>query len=256
MVIEDGFIIADLRDEAALESGNRQFRMISTEDPTYNVLLVEAGGRNYALGEDNNIYVVTPEDNGLGRYLTANRIAEIKANKSARDAAQEKINAIGEVTLESEEDIKTARAAYDALPEEIKAVVSNLDVLTAAEAKYAELKAAAEKAAADKAAADAVAAKIEAIGEVTLESEEEIKAARAAYDALTDDQKALVDAAKLTAAETALEALKKLADSDNPKTGDETNLVLPVVLMVVSVMGIAAGAVCTQKFSYKGKHQK
>ena len=49
---------------------------------------------------------------------------------------------------------------------------------------------------------------------------------------------------------------QKPAEPENPKTGDETNLVLPVVLMVVSVMGIAAGAVCTKKFSYKGKHLK
>ena len=274
------------------------------------------------------------------------------ADKAAADAVAAKIEAIGEVTLESEEDIKAARAAYDALTEEQKALVSNLDALTAAESKLAELKAAADKAAADKAAADAVAAKIEDIGEVTLETEEDIKAARAAYDALTEEQKPLVsNLDTLTAAEAKLaelqaaaadaerieaardvvgkalaamtvtndtskeaiqkvidEALKKAeitdaaasvtdvavtkattekagsakitvvitsgkgsessvntktiarlippADPDNPQTGDETNLILPVLLMVISVMGIAVGVIFFRKLSYKGRYLK
>ena len=126
-------------------------------------------------------------------------------------AAEEKIAAIGTVTLESEEAIAVARAAYDALTDGQKASM-DITALTEAEAKLAELKAAAEKAAADKAAADAVTGKIEAIGTVTLESEEAIKAARAAYDALTADQKKLVDETKLTAAETKLGELKAAAE--------------------------------------------
>ena len=74
---------------------------------------------------------------------------------------------------------------------------------------------AADKAAADQAAADAVAAKIEAIGTVTLDSKAAIKEARAAYDALTDDQKALAaNYAVLTAAEAKLEQLKDEATAD------------------------------------------
>ena len=62
---------------------------------------------------------------------------------------------------------------------------------------------------ADKAAAAAVDAKIAAIGTVTLESESATTAARTAYDALTDAQKALVTKlAELTVAEAKLEALK------------------------------------------------
>ena len=65
--------------------------------------------------------------------------------------------------------------------------------------------------AADKAAADAVIAKINAIGEVTLEKETAIKEARAAYDALTTVQKNLVkNDGALTTLEAAEATLKQL----------------------------------------------
>ena len=51
----------------------------------------------------------------------------------------EKIDAIGEVTLASEEAIVAARAAYGALTEAQQAEVKNYDKLTAAEAAYARL---------------------------------------------------------------------------------------------------------------------
>ena len=53
---------------------------------------------------------------------------------------EEKIDAIGEVTLDSEAAIAEARAAYDALTPEQQAQVSNYEKLTAAEARLAELK--------------------------------------------------------------------------------------------------------------------
>ena len=110
----------------------------------------------------------------------------------------EKIDAIGEVTLASEEAIVAARAAYEALTEAQQAQVTNYDKLTAAEARLTDLK-----------AAKAVDDLIDAIGEVTLASEEAIVAARAAYEALTEAQKAEVKSYdKLTAAEARLADLK------------------------------------------------
>ena len=122
------------------------------------------------------------------------RLADLKAAKPVDDM----IDAIGEVTLDSESAIQAARAAYDALTEEQKAEVKNYDVLTAAEARLADLK-----------AAKAVDDMIDAIGEVTLESEGAIDAARAAYEALTEAQQAEVKSYdKLTAAEARLAVLK------------------------------------------------
>jgi len=146
-------------------------------------------------------------------------------DKAAADAAIAKINAIGEVayTDASKAKIDAARTAYAALTDAQKALVSASDLakLTSAEAKYAELKQAAEEAAAqaakDKAAADAAIAKINAIGtvEYTDASKAKIDAARTAYDALTDAQKALVSAdivKVLTDAEAAYAELEQAAD--------------------------------------------
>ena len=134
-----------------------------------------------------------------------------KANKAAAEEVEALIDAIGEVTLESKAKIDAARAAYDALTDEQKALVGNLQTLKDAEAKYQELAEAADQEEIDKAAAKGVDELIDAIGEVTLDSEKAIKAARAAYDALTDEQKKLVEKlAVLEAAEAKLEELQPL----------------------------------------------
>ncbi len=119
---------------------------------------------------------------------------------AAAKAVDDLIDAIGEVTLESGDAIKAARAAYDALTDTQKELVKNYEELTAAEEAYTNL--------VDAAAAKAVDDLIDAIGEVTADSGDAIKAARAAYDALTDTQKELVkNYEKLTAAEEAYTAL-------------------------------------------------
>jgi len=179
------------------------------------------------------------------------KLAELKAaaekeaaDKAAAKAVADKINAIGAVTLESEEAIKAARAAYDALTDAQKALVSNHATLTAAETKLAELKAAAEKEAADKAAAKAVADKIDAIGIVTLNSKDAISAARKAYDTLTAEQKALVaNYATLTAAEKAYASL----ESENPPTGDNTEFMFCTAIMLVSFVGVTVFLLISKK---------
>ena len=117
------------------------------------------------------------------------------------------IDAIGEVTLDSEEAIAAARKAFNALTEEQQAQVKNSALLTAAETALAALKKA------EQAEIDLVEAKIAAIGsEVTLDSEKTIAAAREAFDALTEAQQARVkNYAVLTAAERALADLKLAA---------------------------------------------
>lgn len=70
----------------------------------------------------------------------------------------------------------------------------------------------------DTAAAKEVTEKISAIGDVTLESEDAIKEARTAYDALTDAQKELVSNKDvLEKAETTLKELKDAKDADDAK---------------------------------------
>ena len=134
------------------------------------------------------------------------------------------INAIGDVTAADDATkakIDAAKAAYEALGDAEKAkvdpaVVAKLNVAQATydTAKAAADKAAADKAAADKTAADAATAALNALPAATAvvtTDEAGITAARAAYDKLTAEQKALVSAdvlKKLTDAEAALTQAK------------------------------------------------
>ena len=172
----------------------------------------------------------TSVDNAVGELNTAltnvkdaKAAVDAAADQAAADAVTAKIAAIGtvEYTDGSKAKIDEARAAYDALTDTQKALVENYEALTAAEARYAELKAAADAAAADQAAADAVAAKIAAIGtvEYTDGSKAKIDEARAAYDALTAAQKALVENyGVLTAAEARYAELKAAAETPDDPT--------------------------------------
>ena len=133
---------------------------------------------------------------------------------AAAKAVDDLIDAIGEVTLESGDAIKAARAAYDALTDTQKELVKNYEELTAAEEAYTNL--------VDAAAAKAVDDLIDAIGEVTADSGDAIKAARAAYDALADTQKELVkNYEKLLAAEELYEELTASAAAIAQKAAEE-----------------------------------
>lgn len=124
------------------------------------------------------------------------------------------IDAIGTVTAESGDAIAAARAAYDALTTDQQAKVSNYILLVEAEKAYAELPEVIEA----QKAADAVEAMIDAIGTVTAENaadkQAEVEAARAAYDALTDLQKSLVDNLDV------LEAAEKVISENVIQPGD------------------------------------
>ena len=147
---------------------------------------------------------------------------ELKNQMDAAAAASvsSAITAIGEVTLDKRGVVAAARAAYDTLSDVQKSLVSNYKDLQSAESKIADLvKEAADKAEADKAEQErqeALKAKaqpvidaIAAIGEVTLNSEEAITAARSAYEALEADVKEKVtNLSDLVIAEKDLAALK------------------------------------------------
>ena len=144
----------------------------------------------------------------VGTRLTAAEEA-IAACKAKITDVETKIDAIGDVTLESAAAIEAAETAYAALTEAEKADVSNAAKLTAARAAY-------DKLVADSATAGNVIAAIDEIGEVTLDSESKIAAAEALYAALSDDQKALVtNYDKLTAARAKYDALKADKDAED-----------------------------------------
>ena len=142
---------------------------------------------------------------------------KLAADKAAAVPVIAKINAIGNVeyTETCKDKIDDANTAYEALTEDQKALVTNLNVLTNAQQTYDNLKAAADKLAADKAKADPVIAKINAIGKVeyTYACKDKIDEANNAYNALTADQKALVtNVDVLTTAKQTYDNLKATAD--------------------------------------------
>lgn len=257
-------------------------RRINPKDPYGDNVCIYASEsnlmRDYVLGDDGNLY-----------FLSAG-LQKLSLNIKAKDDVVVKkvinlIDAIGEVTIDSHPVIFTAREAYRKLTEEQKAKVTNYEVLTAAEARYAQLVEEAEAAAiverindigkvtkksrskvagirrsynalsdyaksfvtnydvlvaAEKAleeikVAGEVDELIEAIGEVTLESEAAIQAARDAYEALTDSQKAYVEnLAILEAAEAALKELKGIGAN---------NIAQIVALSVAAAAAVAGGCI-------------
>ena len=149
----------------------------------------------------------------VGNYsvLTAAETAlkELKkaADEKAADEVRKLIDAIpAEVAGKDRQAVEKARAAYDALTEEQKALVKNYTALTGAEKRLAEAEAT-EK---DRKAAEEVRSLIDALAKALPEDmEQAAAAAREAYDRLTDLQKKLVDNYEdLVKAEKTLEAVK------------------------------------------------
>ncbi len=184
---------------------------IDGSEATQSVLFDARGYEQYCIcsvitDREGNLYYKNDSGNMFALGMTQD-----SKNQVAAEKAEALINAIGEVTLNSQEKIEAARAAYDALTDEQKALVSNYAALEKAEKTLAQLK----ETAANEAAAKEVVALIDDIGEVTLKSQEKIEAARAAYDALTDEQKALVsNYAALEKAEKTLAQLKEEAEQE------------------------------------------
>lgn len=127
------------------------------------------------------------------------------------------INAIGTVTLDSGDAIAAARTAYDNAKGDVQTRVTNLSVLEKAETDYAAAVLAEKVRVVEEA--------ISAIGTVSLDSEDSITAARAAYEALSSAGRVKVTnldvleqaetdlkAAKVTAAEATLRGMWKQED--------------------------------------------
>ena len=139
------------------------------------------------------------------------RIADLTAAKAV-DTKIAELPQVDALTLEDADLVADARSAYEGLTETQKGLVANYDTLIAAEAKIAQLQQAAADAAAAKAVDDAIAA-LPVVDALTLSDQAQVAAARAAYDALTDTQKGLVENLDtLTAAEARIQELQEAAE--------------------------------------------
>lgn len=123
-------------------------------------------------GNEVNVEAKIPET-----YLD---IAVISTNDfNSVDTVINAIDSIGEVTFDSEKNIKKAQLLYENLSSELKELVNNYNVLESAVIEYNTIK--------------NVYDKINLIGKVTIESENLIKNARKDYDNLTNKQKLKID---------------------------------------------------------------
>ena len=112
--------------------------------------------------------------------------------------AIDSIPAADQLTLEDKKTVEKARTLYDALDAESQAAVSNYSKLTEAEAKIAELEEKQAQETADRKAAESVSTAIASLptaenlipNDYVLKRLDEVQAA---YDALTETQKALVE---------------------------------------------------------------
>ena len=133
------------------------------------------------------------------------------------------IERIGEVTLDSEEAIKLAEESYEALSDEEKDQIKKSgEVLTASRETYDQLYLH------DR--TDGVVELIEAIGDVTLDSEKAIKEAEKAYSSLTDEEKDFIKESgeKLEADRTAYDTM--LMEQHAADVVDQINTIGEVTL--------------------------
>lgn len=148
---------------------------------------------------------------------------------------------------------------YAGLTDAQKALLTDDQKATveAAVAAYNTFNESLDQAEVDRVAAGEVATLIDAIGEVTADSESAITAARTAYDALTDAQKAYVSPGtlkKLTNAEEALNAIKNPTSDNNATqnnqqntntddTSDDGDNTTTIVIVVIVAVVVVAGVV-------------
>lgn len=172
---------------------------------------------------DNEKYYVSEEkvklleeaESTLAQWKEQQKQEEQEIEK-AKDLVK-KIANLGTITPEKEESVRNLKSLYVTLPEGKRALVTNYNVLTAAENTLAAWK---------KKAMD-LEKVIQSIGTVTLEKETLIFNARSQYNNLSANEKYYVSSANLTLlsnAEAALSTLKKKTDGDNSQnnSGSQT----------------------------------
>ena len=182
------------------------------ESATDKATAIQAARTAYAALSDAQKAQVTNYE----KLTAAEKALADAADAAAAEAVEDRIRQIGGVTLEDEAAIRQAWEAYNALTQTQKDLVDP-DLLLAlenAEAELIVLK--------DKKVAKEVDDLIAAIGEVTLEKESQIEAAKAAYAALTAAQKKHVTKLHvLEEAEQKLQMLKNTGGVDYGLAPDE-----------------------------------
>ena len=181
--------------------------------------------REHVMAAYNAYQALSPEAKAMVQSISVNKLNKVmeKINSWDADALMaliDELPAAGDATLSDKEQIAEAKALYDSMSDEGKALLpqrytTKLNALTA---KITELE---EKEAEDRESAKAVEDMIKALptaDKLTLLDRDSVEKAKAAYDALNDDAKALVP---VSAVEKLKGLLSRLAELEEEKKAQD-----------------------------------
>lgn len=209
----------DAADKAAADAVTEKLNALPSEEDVMfqdEAVLKQAREAYDALSEDQKKFV-----SGEAYDKLEKAEQKLKALKEEAEAVTKQIQelpAVGELKLEDAEKVSLARSAYDALNADQKRQLTEngvLDTLLTAENQIRLLER-------EKEEAEKVAQQINSLPEVKdlkLADKTAVEEARKAYDALSDNQKAMIEDAKkaLEEREAEIKRLQELADkTDKP----------------------------------------
>ena len=209
----------DAADKAVADAVTEKLNALPSEEDVMfqdEAVLKQAREAYDALSEDQKKFV-----SGEAYDKLEKAEQKLKALKEEAEAVTKQIQelpAVGDLKLEDAEKVSLARSAYDALNADQKRQLTEsgvLDTLLTAENQISLLER-------EKEEAEKVAQQINSLPEVKdlkLADKTAVEAARKAYDALSDNQKAMIEDAKkaLEEREAEIKRLQELADNtDKP----------------------------------------
>ena len=209
----------DAADKAAADAVTEKLNALPSEEDVMfqdEAVLKQAREAYDALSDDQKKFVSGEAYDKLEK--AEQKLEALKAEAEAVTKQIQELPAVGDLKLEDAEKVSLARSAYNALNADQKRQLTEsgvLDTLLTAENQISLLER-------EKEEAEKVAQQINSLPEVKdlkLADKTAVEAARKAYDALSDNQKAMIEDAKkaLEEREAEIKRLQELADNtDKP----------------------------------------
>ena len=209
----------DAADKAAADAVTEKLNALPSEEDVMfqdEAVLKQAREAYDALSDDQKKFVSGEAYDKLEK--AEKKLEALKAEAEAVIKQIQELPAVGDLKLEDAEKVSLARSAYDALNADQKRQLTEsgvVDTLLTAENQISLLER-------EKEEAEKVAQQINSLPEVKdlkLADKTAVEAARKAYDALSDNQKAMIEDAKkaLEEREAEIKRLQELADNtDKP----------------------------------------
>lgn len=214
----------DAADKAAADAVTEKLNALPSEEDVMfqdEAVLKQAREAYDALSDDQKKFVSGEAYDKLEK--AEKKLEALKAEAEAVTKQIQELPAVGDLKLEDAEKVSLARSAYDALNADQKRQLTEsgvVDTLLTAENQISLLER-------EKEEAEKVAQQINSLPEVKdlkLADKTAVEAARKAYDALSDNQKAMIEDAKkaLEEREAEIKRLQELADNtDKPDPGNK-----------------------------------